>query len=266
MPALPGRTNSVKGAGWASPNPCPKTEKRRPVEVTLAAAVFVDGKRADLFCFRRPKNTKEKSRPITCHVGFENVAFPNALGDRGTSRETDRVSHKLIPSVRDRIMASRSGGKVRHAYVPRPSPLALLINVKKTPRVPARASRSVTSPACPFPNLTRSRPRRSGSGGFVPASAELSFRPASFPPPRRCYDKKVRHGASISTVSDPALPAERFSRTSLSLLCSLPRSRSSHREARRHHQLCSSTNSAYKGFRWVARGPRAFAPAPQPGA
>src|SRR5713226_1064794 len=53
----------------------------------------------------------------------------------------------------------------------------------------------------------------------LPASAEsYLFAPVFSFRPRRCYDKHAAMAASATTPSAPALPAERFFRTSLSLL------------------------------------------------
>jgi len=73
--------------------------------------------------------------------------------------------------------------------------------------------------------------------------------------------------ASISTASDPALPAERFFRTSLSLLML-----TSTVTLVSTGKLDVITSFAaplivlYKGFRWCTGAPPSFRTAPQPGA
>src|SRR5216683_6782451 len=80
---------------------------------------------------------------------------------------------------------------------------------------------SLTSPACPFPISPGKSP-----APLWPQQRPLQRSAESYPfaQPRSCLPpadatiRKSAMAASIATASDPALPAERFFRTSLSLL------------------------------------------------
>src|SRR5882762_3773884 len=175
------------------------------------------------FCCRRRKYKREILRRSRASLGFKNVALPNALGDWGTIRETERVPPKTYAGRSKPQMAAHPGRQSpSRRDVSRHHPLAVPYQRSKTPPRPRRETGSSRQHLPPprFQSHQESRPRRSGSGGF-PSSQALRVILSStlvFAPPRRCYDKNSAMATSIATPSESALPAERFFRTSLSLL------------------------------------------------
>src|SRR5467141_1776008 len=108
------------------------------------------------------------------------------------------------------------------SYLPRHHPLAIPHRRKKSPARPrseAGSSQRHLQPAY-FQPHQESRSSRAGSGGIHPGQAPRVILSPSLVSAvtRRCYDKKSAMAASIATPKDAALPAERFFRTSLSLL------------------------------------------------
>jgi len=140
MPALGRRTIPVRRS-WHRQSPLTrKTEESRHGEVPGPAGIL-GWKRADSSSFRLEKYKRESLGRSRADRWFRE-GIPNALGDPETSgRKLIAISTNSFQGSRPQ-MASRSGGKVRHAVsVPRHHPSCpSSINVKKLPRVPgARA-------------------------------------------------------------------------------------------------------------------------------
>src|ERR1700674_1250989 len=134
-----------------------KRKKRATVEVTLAAAVFADGKGQTLL-FPPPKNTKEKA--LADHVPTlvsRMWHFPTLSVTGEPAAKLIANLHKLIPGVRDHKWQLVPAGKVRHAVTYRAiTLLPFLINVKKLPRIPgARQVPIGDISSLPVSNLTR---------------------------------------------------------------------------------------------------------------
>ena len=149
-----------------------KRKKRATVEVTLAAAVFADGKGQTLL-FPPPKNTKEKA--LADHVPTlvsRMWHFPTLSVTGEPAAKLIANLHKLIPGVRDHKWQLVPAGKVRHAVTYRAiTLLPFLINVKKLPRIPgAREVPLGDISVLPVSNLTRKVARAAlAAAAFVPA-------------------------------------------------------------------------------------------------
>jgi A/G-specific adenine glycosylase len=134
-----------------------KRKKRATVEVTLAAAVFVDGNGQTLL-LPPPKNTSEKATADHVPALVSQMwHFPTLSAAGEPAGKLSAFLRKLMPGVQDRRWQLVPAGKVRHAVTYRAiTLLPFLIDVKKLPRVP-RAKQVPLSDisSLPVSNLTR---------------------------------------------------------------------------------------------------------------
>src|SRR5216684_4245570 len=134
-----------------------KRKKRATVEVTLAAAVFADGKGQTLL-LPPPKNTKEKASADHVPTLVSRMwHFPTLSVTGKPAEKLVGFLQKLIPGVRDRKWQLVPAGKVRHAVTYRAiTLLPYLIGVKKLPRVPGARQVPLTDvSSLPISSLTR---------------------------------------------------------------------------------------------------------------
>jgi A/G-specific adenine glycosylase len=149
-----------------------KRKTRATVQVTLAAAVFVDEKGQTLL-LPPPKNTKEK--PSADHVPTlvsKMWHFPTLSVTGEPAGKLNAFLRKLMPDAQHRNWQLVPAGKVRHAVTYRAiSLLPFLINVRKLPRVPgARQVPLGNIFSLPVSNLTRKVARAAlGAAASVPA-------------------------------------------------------------------------------------------------
>jgi A/G-specific adenine glycosylase len=149
-----------------------KRKKRATAEVTLAAAVFADGKGQTLL-LAPPKNTNQK-------VAADHVPtlvskmwhFPTlaVTGEPAASLAT--FLRKIIPGVQNPKWQLVPAGKVRHAVTYRAiTLLPFLIGVKKLPRVPGAKQVPLNDiSSLPISNLTRKVARAAlEARAFAPA-------------------------------------------------------------------------------------------------
>jgi A/G-specific adenine glycosylase len=134
-----------------------KRKKRATVEVTLAAAVFVDGSGQTLL-LPPPKNTSEKATVDHVPALVSKMwHFPTLSVTGEPAGKLSAFLRKLMPGVQDRKWQLVPAAKVRHAVTYRAiTLLPFLIDVKKLPRVP-RAKKVPLSDisSLPVSNLTR---------------------------------------------------------------------------------------------------------------
>ena len=145
-------------------------KKRATVEVTLAAAVFLDGNGQTLL-LPPPKNTSEKA--TADHVPSlvsKMWHFPTLSVSGEPAANLIAFLRKLIPGFQHRKWQLVPAGKVRHAVTYRAiTLLPFLIDVKKLPRVPRAKQVPLTDiSSLPVSNLTRKVARAALA---VPASA-----------------------------------------------------------------------------------------------
>jgi A/G-specific adenine glycosylase len=134
-----------------------KQKTRATVQVTLAAAVFVDEKGQSLL-LPPPKNAKEKS--FADHVPTlvsRMWHFPTLSVTGEPARKLSAFFRKLMPGAQRDNWQLVPAGKVRHAVTYRAiTLLPFLINVRKLPRVPgARQVPLDNIFSLPVSNLTR---------------------------------------------------------------------------------------------------------------
>ena len=134
-----------------------KRKTRATVQVTLAAAVFVDEKGQTLL-LPPPKNTKEKF--FADHVPTlvsRMWHFPTLSVTAEPARKLNAFLRKLMPGAQRRNWQLVPAGKVRHAVTYRAiTLLPFLINVRKLPHVPgARQVPLDNIFSLPVSNLTR---------------------------------------------------------------------------------------------------------------
>src|ERR1700682_2110030 len=132
MPALPGRAILRRAQAGPRRILARKTEEARHGGGHSGRCCIRGWKRADSSVSSAEKYKRESLGRSRADVGFENVAFPNALGDRGTSRETGRVSPETHSKCSRPQMATRTGGQgPSRGNVTRPHPLSLPYQCKK---------------------------------------------------------------------------------------------------------------------------------------
>jgi A/G-specific adenine glycosylase len=134
-----------------------KRMKRATVEVTLAAAVFADGKGQTLL-LPPPKNTKEKAAADHVPTLVSKMwHFPTLSMTGEPAEKLVGFLQKLIPGDRSRKWQLVPAGKVRHAVTYRAiTLLPFLIEVKNLPDVSgARQVRLLDVSSLPVSNLTR---------------------------------------------------------------------------------------------------------------
>jgi A/G-specific adenine glycosylase len=134
-----------------------KRKKRATVEVTLAAAVFTDGKRRTLLLLS-PKNSKVKNSADHVPTLVSRMwHFPTLPVNGEPAGDLLAFLRKLFPCVQNRKWQLVPAGRVRHAVTYRAvTVLPFLIELKNLPRVP-RAKRVPLSDISRLPvsNLTR---------------------------------------------------------------------------------------------------------------
>src|ERR1700731_21385 len=149
-----------------------KRKTRATVQVTLAAAVFVDEKGQTLL-LPPPKNTKEKSSADHVPTLVSKMWHFPTLSVTGESAEKlSAFLRKLMPGAQRRNWQLVPAGKVRHAVTYRAiTLLPFLINVRKLPRVPgARQVPLGNIFSLPVSNLTRKVARAAlAAAASVPA-------------------------------------------------------------------------------------------------
>jgi A/G-specific adenine glycosylase len=133
-----------------------KRKKRATVEVTLAAAVFVDGKGQTLL-LPPPKNTSEKATADHVPALVSKMwHFPTLSVTGKPAGKLSTFLRKLMPGLQHRRWQLVPAAKVRHAVTYRAiTLLPFLIDVKKLPRVPGAKQvplRDISS--LPVSNLT----------------------------------------------------------------------------------------------------------------
>jgi A/G-specific adenine glycosylase len=149
-----------------------KPGKRATVEVTLAAAVFADGKGQTLL-LPPPKNTKEKTSADDVPTLVSRMwHFPTLSITGEPAGKLIAFLQELIPGDRDRKWRLVPAGKVRHAVTYRAITLwPFLIEVKNLPRVSgARQAPLIDVSSLPVSNLTRKAARAAlAAEGSAPA-------------------------------------------------------------------------------------------------
>ena len=149
-----------------------KRRKRATVQITLAAAVFVDEKRQTLL-LPAPKNTKEKSSADHVPTLVSRMwHFPTLSVTGEPAGKLNAFLRRLMPGVQSRKWKLVPAGKVRHAVTYRAiTLLPFLINVRKLPRVPgARQVPLDNIFSLPVSNLTRKVARAAlAAAASVPA-------------------------------------------------------------------------------------------------
>ena len=149
-----------------------KRKKRATVEVTLAAAVFADGKRQTLL-FPPPKNTKEKASADHVPTLVSRMwHFPTLSLAGEPAGKLSAFLRKLMPGAASRNWRLVPAGKVRHAVTYRAiTLLPFLIKVQRLPRVPgARQVPLGDISSLPVSNLTRKVARAAlAAAASVPA-------------------------------------------------------------------------------------------------
>jgi A/G-specific adenine glycosylase len=134
-----------------------KRRKRATVEVTLAAAVFVDGKGQTLL-LPPPKNTKEKASADHVPTLVSRMwHFPTLAVTGEPAGNLAASLRKIVPGVQNREWQIVPAGKVRHAVTYRAIALfPFLIGVKKLPRVHGAKQVPLSDiSSVPISNLTR---------------------------------------------------------------------------------------------------------------
>ena len=162
-----------------------KRIKYTTVEVTLAAAVFVDGK-GQTILYPPPKRTKEKASADHVPTLVSNMwHFPTLSVTAEPAGYLMAFLRRHIPGVQNRKWQLVPAGKVRHTVTYRAiTVLPFLIDVEKLPlitgakQVPLRDISSL-----PVSNLTRKVARAALAAQLsCPASAESNpFAPPPFP-------------------------------------------------------------------------------------
>ncbi len=149
-----------------------KRRKRATVQITLAAAVFVDEKRQTLL-LPAPKNTKEKSSADHVPTLVSRMwHFPTLSVTGEPAGKLNAFLRRLMPGVQSRKWKLVPAGKVRHAVTYRAiTLLPFLINVGKLPRVAgARQVPLDNIFSLPVSNLTRKVARAAlAAAASVPA-------------------------------------------------------------------------------------------------
>ena len=162
-----------------------KRIKHTTVEVTLAAAVFVDGK-GQTILYPPPKRTKEKASADHVPTLVSNMwHFPTLPVTAEPAGYLLAFLRRRIPGVQNRKWQLVPTGKVRHTVTYRAiTVLPFLIDVKKLPRITGAKQvplRDISS--LPVSNLTRKVARAALAAQLsCPASAESNpFAPPPFP-------------------------------------------------------------------------------------
>jgi A/G-specific adenine glycosylase len=149
-----------------------KRKTRATVQVTLAAAVFVDEKGQTLL-LPRPKNTKEKSYADHVPTLVSKMwHFPTLSVTGEPAGKLNAFLRKLMPGAQRRNWQLVPAGKVRHAVTYRAiTLLPFFINVGKLPRIPgARQVALDNISSLPVSNLTRKVARAAlAAAASVPA-------------------------------------------------------------------------------------------------
>jgi A/G-specific adenine glycosylase len=133
-----------------------KRRKRATVQITLAAAVFVD-KKGQTLLLPPPKNTKEKfSADHVPTLVSKMWHFPTLSVTGEPAEKLSAFLRKLMPGAQRRNWQLVPAGKVRHAVTYRAiTVLSFLIDVRKLPRVPgARQVPLDNISSLPVSNLT----------------------------------------------------------------------------------------------------------------
>jgi len=134
-----------------------KRKKRATVEVTLAAAVFADGKGQTLL-LPPPKKTKERASADHVPTLVSKMwHFPTLSVSGKPSGKLSAFLRKLMPGVQSRNWQLVPAGKVRHAVTYRAIILlSFLIQVKKLPRITGAKQVPLGDiSGLPISNLTR---------------------------------------------------------------------------------------------------------------
>src|SRR2546429_4211241 len=162
-----------------------KRIKYTTVEVTLAAAVFVDGK-GQTILYPSPKRTKEKASADHVPTLVSNMwHFPTLSVTAEPAGYLLAFLRRRIPGVQNRKWQLVPTGKVRHTVTYRAiTVLPFLINVQKLPlitgakQVPLRDISSL-----PVSNLTRkvARAALAAQLSFPPSAESNPFAPPPFP-------------------------------------------------------------------------------------
>ena len=149
-----------------------KRKKRATVQVTLAAAVFLDAEGQTLL-LPPPTNTKEKSSADHVPTLVSRMwHFPTLSVTGEPAGKLSAFLRKLMPGAQRRNWQLVPAGKVRHAVTYRAiTVLPFLINIQKLPRVPG-ARQVPLDNVCSLPvsNLTRKVARAAlAAAASVPA-------------------------------------------------------------------------------------------------
>jgi A/G-specific adenine glycosylase len=134
-----------------------KRKKRATVEVTLAAAVFTDGKGQTLL-LPPPRNTKEKASADHVPTLVSNMwHFPSLSVTAEPAANLLGFLRKWMPRVQRSNWQLVPAAKVRHAVTYRAvTLLPFLIQLKKLPRFPSARKVSLSNiSSLPISNLTR---------------------------------------------------------------------------------------------------------------
>src|SRR6202521_510540 len=149
-----------------------KRKKRATVEVTLAAAVFADGK-AQTLLLPPPKNTKEKAAADHIPALVSRMwHFPTLSVNSQPAENLIAFLREIMPGVASRKWRLVPAGKVRHSVTYRAiTLLPFLIEVKNLPRIPGAKLVPLSDlSSLPVSNLTRKVARAAlAAAASVPA-------------------------------------------------------------------------------------------------
>src|ERR1700674_86316 len=149
-----------------------KRKKRATVEVTLAAAVFADGKGQTLL-LPPPKNAKEKAAADHIPALVSRMwHFPTLSVNSQPAENLIAFLREIMPGVASRKWRLVPAGKVRHSVTYRAiTLLPFLIEVKNLPRIPGAKLVPLSDlSSLPVSNLTRKVARAAlAAAASVPA-------------------------------------------------------------------------------------------------
>ena len=149
-----------------------KRKKRATVEVTLAAAVFADGKGQTLL-LPPPKNAKEKAAADHIPALVSRMwHFPTLSVNSQPAENLIAFLREIMPGVASRKWRLVPAGKVRHSVTYRAiTLLPFLIEVKDLPRIPGAKLVPLSDlSSLPVSNLTRKVARAAlAAAASVPA-------------------------------------------------------------------------------------------------
>jgi len=135
--------NSVKRGNSASPNLCLKNARNAPLWKSLWPPQYSRTKKANPPVASAEEYKGENLGRSCPDAGVKNVAFPNAIGGCGTSREAPRFSTKTDAGGSKTQMATYPGRQSSpRGHIPRHHPITFSHSRKKTSKLPRREAGS----------------------------------------------------------------------------------------------------------------------------